>query len=191
MNPTSLLVTDTNVWIDLDNGTVLADVFQLPYKFVIPDFAISEFQRPQWKDLQHLGLISHALDPEMVLHIYELKQIHHAISLIDLSAFLLAITLPGTLITGDGHLYKLAREYNLTVHGVLWILDELVRNEINHLIRSQKLSNACSFAIPGCRQMKANCVWANGRCKYIRVIILSKRTSLLPDFNTFLAHARR
>ncbi len=27
-----VLVTDTNIWIDLDNGGILDDVFRLPYR---------------------------------------------------------------------------------------------------------------------------------------------------------------
>jgi hypothetical protein len=40
MAPPLVLVTDTNIWIDLENGGILADVFKLPYQFLIPDFAI-------------------------------------------------------------------------------------------------------------------------------------------------------
>jgi hypothetical protein len=35
-----VLVTDTNIWIDLANGGIVAEVFRLPFRFVIPDFAI-------------------------------------------------------------------------------------------------------------------------------------------------------
>ena len=37
-----VLVTDTNIWIDLDNGGILEDVFRLPYDFLIPDIATRE-----------------------------------------------------------------------------------------------------------------------------------------------------
>jgi hypothetical protein len=43
----SVLVTDTNIWIDLENGGMLAEVFLLPRKFLIPDFAIRELIRPR------------------------------------------------------------------------------------------------------------------------------------------------
>ncbi len=41
-----VLVTDTNIWIDLDNGGILVDVFRLPYQFLTPDIAIREYIRP-------------------------------------------------------------------------------------------------------------------------------------------------
>ena len=47
MNLPSILVTDTNIWIDLENGRILAEIFLLPYQFVTPDFALGEFIAPQ------------------------------------------------------------------------------------------------------------------------------------------------
>jgi hypothetical protein len=52
----SVLVTDTNIWIDLENGGILAEVFHLPYQFLTPDFAIPELIHPRWQTLQALGL---------------------------------------------------------------------------------------------------------------------------------------
>ena len=43
----SVLITDTNIWIDLENGGILIEVFRLPYQFLIPDFAIPELIRPR------------------------------------------------------------------------------------------------------------------------------------------------
>ena len=49
MTSQSLRVTDTNIWIDLENGGILAEVFRLPYRFLTPDFAIPELRRPGGK----------------------------------------------------------------------------------------------------------------------------------------------
>ena len=45
----------------------------------------------------------------------------------DLYVLLLARDRGATLLTGDGHLRRLARERSLVVHGVLWVLEEMVR----------------------------------------------------------------
>ena len=55
----SVLVTDTNIWIDLENGKILADVFRLPYLFFTTDFAVGEFINPGWATLQGLGMQTH------------------------------------------------------------------------------------------------------------------------------------
>ncbi|RMG07104.1 MAG: hypothetical protein D6735_03310, partial [Acidobacteria bacterium] len=94
----SVLVTDTNVWIDLENGGVLIEVFRLPYRFLIPDFAIPELTRPRWETLEVLGLIAHELPAEQVVKLIQLRQTHRNISMIDLAALLLAQMLDATLV---------------------------------------------------------------------------------------------
>ena len=122
----SVLVTDTNIWIDLENGGILVEVFRLPYRFLIPDFAIPELVRPRWETLKALGLEAHELNAEQVVKLIPLRQIHRNLSISDLAAFLLAKMLDATLLTGDWSLNELAITNGLSVHGVLWLLDELV-----------------------------------------------------------------
>jgi hypothetical protein len=122
----SVLVTDTNIWIDLENGGILVEVFHLPFQFLIPDFAIPELIHPRWKTLEVLGLRAHELPAEQVVELVQLRQAHRNLSMIDLAAFLLAKLLDATLLTGDRHLNELAIAGGLTVHGALWLLDEMV-----------------------------------------------------------------
>ncbi|NJD60917.1 MAG: type II toxin-antitoxin system VapC family toxin [Anaerolineae bacterium] len=122
----SVLVTDTNIWVDLENGGVLVEVFQLPYQFLIPDFAISELLHPRWETLEVLGLRAHELPGEEVIELFQLRQVHKNLSIIDMSAYLLAKMLDATLLTGDWHISELAIASGLSVHGVLWLLDEMV-----------------------------------------------------------------
>lgn len=122
----SVLVTDTNIWIDLENGGILVEVFRLPYQLLIPDFAIPELIRPRWETLKVLGLGVHELPAEQVAELAQLRQAHRNLSMIDLAAFLLAKMLDATLLSGDWHLNELANASGLSVHGVLWLLDEMV-----------------------------------------------------------------
>lgn len=122
----SVLVTDTNIWIDLENGGILIEVFQLPYQFLIPDFAIPELIRPRWETLEVLGLRAHELPAEQVVELVQLRQAHRNLSMIDLAAYLLAKMLGATLLTGDWRLNELASASDLSVHGALWILDEML-----------------------------------------------------------------
>ncbi len=122
----SVLVTDTNIWIDLENGGILAEVFQLPYQFLVPDFAIAELIHPRWEILQVLGLAAYELNPEQVVELAQLRQDHRNLSIIDLAAFLLAKRMDATLLTGDLRLNEMATANSIPVHGVLWLLDTLV-----------------------------------------------------------------
>ena len=123
----SVLVTDTNIWIDLENGGILAEVFGLPYQFLTPDFAIRELVRPKWQMLQALGLLSQELEPALIQELAHLRAANRALSATDLAAFLIARALDATLLTGDWRLNDLAAKNGLRVHGVLWLLDEMVR----------------------------------------------------------------
>jgi len=125
----SILVTDTNIWIDLENGGILIEVFRLHFRFLIPDFAIPELIRPRWETLQALGLEAHELVAEQLIELAQLRQTHRNLSIIDLAAFLLARMLDATLLTGDWRLIELANAKRLSVHGVLWLLDEMVYSQ--------------------------------------------------------------
>lgn len=135
----SVLVTDTNIWIDLENGKILADVFRLPYQFFTTDFAVGEFVHPGWAHLHDLGLQTHGLEPEYVLELVRLRQIHRQLSAIDLAALLLARALDASLVTGDRRLNELAKAQGVPVHGVLWILDEMV---IHHVLTENQAAIA-------------------------------------------------
>jgi len=104
----SMLVTDTNIWIDLENGKILSNTFRLPYQFFITDFAVDEFVDPDWIMLQNLGLQKHGLEPEYITELFLLKQIHSQLSVTDLATLLLAKLLGAGLITGDRRLNELA-----------------------------------------------------------------------------------
>ena len=122
----SVLVTDTNIWIDLENGGILVEVFQLPYQFLVPDIAIPELIQPEWETLKVLGLRAHELPAEQVAELGRLYKTHRNLSLTDLAAFLLAKMLTATLVTGDRRLNELANASNISVHGILWLLDEMI-----------------------------------------------------------------
>ncbi len=123
----SALVTDTNIWIDLENGGILAKVFDLPYQFLTPDFAKRELIRPKWQTLQALGLQAQELEPALIQELMTLRAANRALSATDLASFLLARSLKATLLTGDWRLGDLAARNGVRVHGVLWLLDDMVR----------------------------------------------------------------
>ena len=68
MTMKTVLVADTNIWIDLEIGKILADAFRLPYQFITTDFSIEELKLPKWETLQDLGLQTHNLEPEYIIY---------------------------------------------------------------------------------------------------------------------------
>jgi predicted nucleic acid-binding protein len=130
MTPSLLLVTDTNIWIDLENGEVLELIFELPYKFITTDFAADELFPPFWASLETLGVEAYGLSSEQITDIYLLNQSHPPVSTTDLSCLVLARDLSAILLSGDQPLRALAEKQTIKVHGVLWVLDALVDHQI-------------------------------------------------------------
>ena len=73
-----------------------------------------------------LGLEAHVLVAGQVVELAQLRQTYRNLSIIDLAAFLLAKSLEAILLTGDWRLNELANASDISVHGVLWLLDEMV-----------------------------------------------------------------
>jgi len=130
MKPSLLLVTDTNIWIDLKNGKVLALIFELPCKFITTDFAADELFPTFWASLESLGVEAYGLSPAQITDIYWLNQSHPPVSITDLSCLVLARDLSAILLSGDKPLRKLAEMKAIKVHGVLWLLDTLLDHQI-------------------------------------------------------------
>ena len=149
----SVLITDTNIWIDLDNGGILVEVFKLPYHFWVPDLAVPELIRPSWQTLQSLGVVTQELEPELIRELFVLRSTYVPLSVTDLAAYLIAKKLNTTLLTGDWRLSELASKDGISVHGILWLLDELVRF---HTLNPEQASNSLNLIINGGARLPEN-----------------------------------
>lgn len=129
MDSPSLCIADTNVLVDLHNGGVLATMFLLPYTFDALDVIVAELQVPDGQSLVEMGLCSEELPAEQVLEVAALAEQCRTVSVNDLFALVLARYKSATLLTGDRRLRQLAGREGIPVHGVLWVLDEMVRLE--------------------------------------------------------------
>ena len=120
------LVTDANVWIDLDNGELVALTFDLPYEFASPDVVVAELGPDLGGLLRDQGLLVVAREQAIDEDWAELRVRYKHPSDEDLYALLLAAERRWGLLTGDRELRQAAEEEGLEVHGVLWVLDELL-----------------------------------------------------------------
>jgi rRNA-processing protein FCF1 len=154
--PRLKLVVDTNVLIDLHWGDVLNEFFALPYEFFSPDVIISEeLKSPDGEELLNLGLQSYEMDAEGVQEVYNLAERHRNIAVNDLFAFVAAKKEGFLLLTGDERLRKLAEGNGITVHGTLWVLDQMVEIEI--LNREKAIWALCTMLEKGSRLPKEEC----------------------------------
>jgi hypothetical protein len=121
---------DTNVLIDLEAGRVLLALFGLPLYLMTTDFVIDELQEPDGQQLQRYGLVSCELSPDGILELARLKSQYPRTSIADLSVLVLARATKALLLTGEKNLRAIAEREGMTVHGTLWLLDEMVSRHV-------------------------------------------------------------
>lgn len=136
---TKILVSDTNIWIDLHRSGLLGIVFELPHQFVTTDFVWRELRQPPGRQLTDLGLLIEAMSGEEVSTLFGLRQALGNSSLADVSCYFIAKERGWTLLTNDGALRKSGHNSQLEVRGSLWVLDELERHAI---LSSRQLAQA-------------------------------------------------
>lgn len=110
-------------------------LLRLPYEFLIPNTLFEEelltFTAAQKKGLIRGGLKVVDLPGERVLRAQAIARELPRLSVHDGFAFALAESHPGCiLLSGDDHLRALAANYDIEVHGVLWVLDQLHANRL-------------------------------------------------------------
>jgi len=121
------LVIDACIWIDLANGIVLEEAFQLPYKIIDPDVLVQEEVRPtNWDKLENLGLNFIPASSDEVAEVSRINNAIRSISFYDAAVLELAKRVNGLLLTDDSSLIKVAKEHSVQVEGIIWLLDEMV-----------------------------------------------------------------
>jgi predicted nucleic acid-binding protein len=128
--PTKILVSDTNIWIDLHQSGLLETVFQLPHQFVTTEFVWRELRKPPGQQLTDLGLGIEIINSTEIPTLFDLKQTLNNSSLADVSCYFVARERGWALLTNDGALRKSGHNAELEVRGILWILDELAQAQI-------------------------------------------------------------
>jgi predicted nucleic acid-binding protein len=126
-----IVVNDASCLIDLRKARLLHLLSRLPYRFMIPlpvrASELLDFTPQEWAILD-AGMETFDLPPARVSEAFEVKAIHPKLSAND--CFCLVTTRfhqNAILLTGDGLLRRVARKRGLPVHGVLWVVDELLR----------------------------------------------------------------
>lgn len=136
MTMEKIVVSDTNIFIDLVKLELLGDFFSLPWDIHTTDFVISELEVPEQKAavtafIKRKKLSVGKLDAEEVGIIVERsEETGGKISITDFSVCHYAQKNNYTLLTGDMNLRKVAIKENISVHGILFLFDEFVKHAI-------------------------------------------------------------
>ncbi|MBR5074840.1 MAG: hypothetical protein IKX26_06390 [Bacteroidales bacterium] len=131
-----IVVSDTNIFIDLVKLGLLDNFFMLPWEIHTTDFVISELTDSTQKAalnvfIKQKKLSVGTLSSEDVTEMLELSnQSPRNISITDISVCIYARNNGYMLLTGDKQLRKVAIAENIIVHGILFLFDELVSHSI-------------------------------------------------------------
>lgn len=143
----NLIVSDTNIFIDLINGNLLEEFFNLPYKISTNILVLNEItDKKEFETLspyiKENKLDVHEIDAAEMSSIFDLKNASTTsrnLSLQDCSVWLYAKNTNARLLTGDSRLRKAAEKDGVKVSGILYVLDSI---EHHNAATAKKLSNA-------------------------------------------------
>lgn len=127
-----IVVNDTNLFIDLIHAELIDSFFQLPFEVHTTDFVVGEIEDPEQE-----AIICELIETDK-LHVAEMNSIEvveigllqladNRLSIPDCSVWYYSKRNNYILMTGDNLLRKAASNDHITVRGILYVFDELVR----------------------------------------------------------------
>ena len=131
MSERVLTVSDANVLIDIEVGGLTHSLFCLPdIDFVVPDVLFEAELRQNHGLLEEMGLSLCSLSESAVAKVFQMAAQHRRVSRHDLFALQLAREKAAMLLTGDRALRQLAQIYQIECHGMIWLVELMVKQEV-------------------------------------------------------------
>lgn len=121
-----VLISDTNILIDLEVGGLLQIMFKLPFEFCTPDVLYETELANQHSHLIALGLTLRELSPDSMVYAYRINQSYNQPSFNDLLALALAKQESCPLLTGDKRLRQAAAKEAVVVKGTIWVVEQMI-----------------------------------------------------------------
>ena len=125
-----LLVSDTNIFIDFEEGNLLAEFFSLPYDIAVPDILYYEELAPSHSHLLLSGLKVLSLTSSTMLQAEKLMQKYPKPGRNDCLALLLAKQQSCPLLSGDAELRRAAEAEQVDCMGTLWVVEKLLQHNL-------------------------------------------------------------
>jgi predicted nucleic acid-binding protein len=126
----ALLVSDANIFIDLEDGGLVEAIFRLPETVAVPDLLFEDELRHQHAHLIDHGLVLVELSSDSLARVVQLAGKYFRPSRLDLAALAAAEQQKCPLLTGDRNLRSAALAEGVEVHGTLWLADRFVSSGI-------------------------------------------------------------
>ena len=132
----NIVVSDTNIFIDLVKLDLLGDFFSLPWDIHTTDFVINELTDTEQNAaitafIKRKRLTVGKLNVEEIGEVVDKSnETGGRISITDFSVCHYAKKHKYALLTGDKNLRKVAISEGISVHGIIFLFDELVAHAI-------------------------------------------------------------
>ena len=131
----TVIINDTNIFIDLCNVNLINHFFQLPFEFHTVDFIINEINKNEQLNKVEPYIVNKKLfvkqfDGNELLQITMRQNEHKKLSIMDCSVWIYAEKTGYKILTGDRLLRDLASKNNIEVSGIIFIFDELIKYNI-------------------------------------------------------------
>jgi predicted nucleic acid-binding protein len=134
-----LLISDSNILIDLIVVGHIETMFRLPYTFAVPDILYEEELKIHHSELLSYGLQIRSLSSEAMAYAFELSAKYTQPGTNDLFALALAKECSCPLLTGDGALRQAAEHEAVVLFGTIWIVEHMVRQHLISIEEAREL----------------------------------------------------
>lgn len=134
-----LLISDTNVLLDLLVVDEIDNMFKLPYSFCVPDVLFHQELKEQHSNLIDLGLELKKSPFEVVKDVIDLTDKYTKPGTMDIYALALAKYEGCPLLTGDKDLRDAAHLEAVPLYGTIWIVEQLVRHNLITFDRAKEM----------------------------------------------------
>ena len=125
-----LLISDSNILIDMEVSQLTKQMFDLPYTFAIPDILYYEELEEEHSCLLDYGMEVLELSSKTIKDMEIMVPKYPKASRNDLFALALAKQEICPLVTGDNALRKACEKENIELYGTIWIIDQLIQHGI-------------------------------------------------------------
>lgn len=136
-----LLISDSNILIDMMVIGHIETMFRLPYTFAVPDILYFEELQAQHSELPDYGLEILELSSEAVKYAISLSGRYKGPGMNDLFALALARERECPLLTGDNALRQAADTEGIVLYGTIWIIVHMVRHQFVTIEEARGLFN--------------------------------------------------
>ncbi len=125
----TILVSDANIFIDIEVASLTRQMFRLEDTFATPDVLYQEELVDDHSELPGLGLRIERLTSTAISDVERMVVLHQKNSVNDLMALALAKERHWPLLSGDRQLREAAVIERVEIFGTLWLVEKLIETK--------------------------------------------------------------